>query len=56
MPAPFSKAMEYWNPEQPPPTTDNRNPAGIGDCEAIISFTLAIAEAVRTGAAVFGWS
>ena len=26
MPAWFSKAIEYWNPEQPPPTTPMRSP------------------------------
>src|SRR5271157_2961962 len=54
MPAPFSKAMEYWKPEQPPPTTDNRNPDGTGVCAAMISLTLAIAAGVRTGAEVLG--
>src|ERR1700680_3453240 len=56
MPAPFSKAMEYWKPGQPPPTTDNRNPDGTGVCCAIISLTLAIALGVSTGAAVLGCS
>src|SRR5271157_2504212 len=54
MPAPFSKAMEYWKPEQPPPTTDNRNPDGTGVCAAMISLTLEIAAGVRTGAEVLG--
>jgi hypothetical protein len=48
--------MEYWKPEQPPPTTDNRNPDGTGVCVPIISFTLAIAAEVSTGAAVLGWA
>jgi hypothetical protein len=48
--------MEYWNPEQPPPTTDNRNPAGTGVWVAMISLTLAIALEVSTGAAVLGWA
>src|SRR5215469_11166477 len=47
MPAPFSNDMEYWNPEQPPPTTPTRNPAGIGFCCAITSFTLATAVGVK---------
>src|SRR5271157_2777518 len=54
MPAPFSKAMEYWKPEQPPPTTDNRNPDGTGVCAAMISLTLAMAAGVRIGAEVLG--
>src|SRR6202034_218485 len=43
MPAWFSNDIEYWNPEQPPPTTPTRRPAGRGSCVAIISCTLAIA-------------
>src|SRR4051812_48157652 len=48
MPAAFSKDIEYWKPEQPPPTTPMRRPAGTGSWVAMISFTLAIAAGVRT--------
>src|SRR5215470_6318906 len=47
IPAVFSKDMEYENPEQPPPTTPTRKPAGTGFCCPIISFTFAIAVGVR---------
>src|SRR5664280_1214530 len=47
MPAPFSNDIEYEKPEHPPPTTPTRSPAGTGFCCAMISFTLAIAVAVR---------
>ncbi len=47
MPLWFSKLMEYWKPEQPPPTTPMRRPAGIGSCVAMISLTLAMAASVR---------
>src|ERR671925_492466 len=47
MPALFSNDMEYWNPEQPPPTTPTRNPVGTGVCCAMISFTLEMAFDVR---------
>src|SRR5436305_12319608 len=41
------------NPDQPPPTTPIRRPAGIGSCCAMISFTLATAVGVRlTGKAL----
>src|SRR6202034_3013398 len=43
MPAWFSKDIEYWNPEQPPPTTPMRSPAGNGSWVAMISWTLATA-------------
>src|SRR5579859_5666521 len=39
--------MEYWNPEQPPPTTPIRSPAGSGSCVAMISRTLLTALGVR---------
>src|SRR3954469_17439520 len=47
MPAWVSKAIEYWNPEQPPPTTPMRSPAGSGSWVAMISRTFAIACGVR---------
>src|SRR5207245_4139246 len=47
MPAPFSNDIEYEKPEQPPPTTPTRRPAGTGFCCAIISFTLATAFEVK---------
>src|ERR1700728_1604685 len=50
MPDWFSKAMEYCKPEQPPPTTPMRRPAGSGSWVAIISRTLLTALSVsRTG-------
>src|SRR5215471_10900170 len=50
-PAPFSKDIEYEKPEQPPPTTPIRSPAGSGLCWAMISFTLETAFSVSiTGA------
>src|SRR5215813_9523681 len=39
--------MEYEKPEQPPPTTPTRRPAGTGFCCAITSFTLLIAVGVK---------
>src|SRR6187402_947983 len=51
MPCWFSKDIEYWKPEHPPPTTPMRRPAGCGSCVAMISFTLTIADAVR----LTGW-
>src|SRR5580692_3491517 len=57
MPAAFSKLMEYWKPEHPPPTTPMRRPAGTGSWVAIISLTLVMAAGVRTtGAPVLGAS
>src|SRR6185295_10621366 len=53
MPAPFSKAIEYEKPEHPPPTTPTRRPAGTGFCCAMVSFTLAMALAVRLMGAFF---
>jgi hypothetical protein len=47
MPLWFSKDIEYWKPEHPPPTTPIRNPAGTGVCVAMISRTLLIAAGVR---------
>src|SRR5579859_2747906 len=43
--------MEYWNPEQPPPTTPIRSPAGSGSWVAMISRTLAAAWGVSTSGA-----
>src|SRR5271154_4402547 len=43
MPAWFSNDIEYWKPEQPPPTTPMRRPAGNGSWVAMISWTLATA-------------
>src|SRR5664280_2909664 len=56
MPLWFSKAIEYWNPEQPPPTTPMRSPAGSGSWVAMISRTLAIACGVRNRGAFFSVS
>src|ERR1700730_2855258 len=53
MPEPFSNCMEYEKPEQPPPTTPTRRPAGTGFCCAMISFTLLTALAVRLMGAFF---
>src|SRR5271169_3352263 len=54
IPAAFSNCMEYENPEQPPPTTPMRRPAGTGLCCPMISLTLDTALAVReTGGAFF---
>src|SRR5580692_2881853 len=43
MPAWFSKDIEYWNPEHPPPTTPMRSPAGRGSWVAMISWTFVTA-------------
>src|SRR5271169_6851527 len=52
IPAAFSNCMEYENPEQPPPTTPMRRPAGTGFCCPMISFTFETALAVsETGGA-----
>src|SRR6201996_5551289 len=56
MPAWFSKLMEYWKPEQPPPTTPMRRPAGIGSWVAMISLTLEMAESVSSTAFLRGAS
>src|SRR6201996_3381976 len=56
MPAWFSKLMEYWKPEQPPPTTPMRRPAGIGSWVAIISLTLEMADSVSSTAFLRGAS
>src|ERR1700733_13753545 len=53
IPAAFSNCIEYEKPEQPPPTTPTRKPAGTGFCCPIISFTLATALGVRVMGAVF---
>src|SRR5450631_24774 len=53
MPAPFSNDMEYEKPEQPPPTTPTRRPAGTGVCWPMISLTLVTALDVRLTGAVF---
>src|ERR1700726_922632 len=47
MPLWFAKLIEYWKPEQPPPTTPIRRPAGIGSWVAMISRTLVIAFGVN---------
>src|SRR5262249_38713770 len=49
----FSNCMEYEKPEQPPPTTPTRRPAGTGFCCAIISLTLAIALGVSVMGGAF---
>src|SRR5271165_4388378 len=54
MPAAFSNCMEYEKPEQPPPTTPTRRPAGTGFCCPIISLTLAIAFGVKLTGGFFG--
>src|SRR5579864_2257032 len=46
-PEAFSNDIEYEKPEQPPPTTPTRKPAGTGFCWAMISLTLATAFEVR---------
>src|SRR5438105_13538609 len=53
-PEALSNCMEYEKPEQPPPTTPTRKPAGTGFCCAIISFTLPMAFAVSVIGAVLG--
>src|SRR5579871_3304910 len=45
--------MEYWKPEQPPPTTPMRRPAGSGSWVAMISRTLTIACGVSVSGAFF---
>src|SRR5271169_6836685 len=45
--------MEYEKPEQPPPTTPMRRPAGTGFCWPMISFTLETALAVSETGGVF---
>src|SRR5258708_29589646 len=52
-PEAFSKDIEYEKPEQPPPTTPTRNPAGTGVCCAMISLTLAMAFGVSEMGAFF---
>src|SRR6202161_4867183 len=53
IPAAFSNCMEYENPEQPPPTTPMRSPAGTGVCCPMISLTFETALAVRETGGVF---
>src|SRR5580704_7532630 len=53
MPAAFSNCMEYEKPEQPPPTTPIRRPAGTGFCCPIISLTLETALGVSVTGAAF---
>src|SRR5258708_37861336 len=53
IPEAFSKDIEYEKPEQPPPTTPTRNPAGTGVCRPMISLTLATAFGVREMGAFF---
>src|SRR5450631_50779 len=56
MPEAFSNDIEYEKPEQPPPTTPTRRPAGTGFCCAMISLTLAMAVGVSiTGAFLVSW-
>src|ERR1700736_745759 len=55
----FSKDMEYWKPEHPPPTTPIRRPAGTGSWVAMISRTFAMAAAdnvTGVGAGMLGVS
>src|SRR5580700_3421628 len=54
MPDWFSKDMEYWKPEQPPPTTPMRKPAGSGSWVAMISRTLLTALSVNRTGVAFG--
>ena len=54
MPDWFSNDMEYWKPEQPPPTTPMRRPAGSGSWVAMISRTLFTALSVSRTGVVFG--
>src|SRR5271166_2314465 len=53
IPAAFSNCMEYEKPEQPPPTTPMRRPAGAGFCCPMISFTLETALGVSETGGVF---
>src|SRR5580693_3623325 len=53
IPAEFSNCIEYEKPEQPPPTTPMRRPAGTGFCCPMISFTLETALAVSETGGVF---
>src|SRR5579863_1309165 len=53
-PEAFSNDIEYEKPEQPPPTTPTRNPAGTGFCWPMISFTFLTAFGVRLIGATFG--
>src|SRR6267142_2218763 len=50
----FSKAMWYWKPEQPPPTTATRSATGTGVCMFMISLTLVLATGVKLIIASFG--
>src|SRR6516162_6356523 len=50
----FSKAMWYWKPEQPPPTTATRRAVGTGLCRFMISLTLLAATDVRLIIMLFG--
>src|SRR5580700_3204567 len=53
IPAAFSNAMEYENPEHPPPTTPMRRPAGTGGCCPMVSLTLDTALGVSETGGVF---
>src|SRR5580658_6958285 len=53
IPAAFSNCIEQEKPEQPPPTTPMRRPAGTGLCCPMISFTLETALAVSETGGVF---
>src|ERR1700740_1345125 len=44
----FSKAMWYWKPEQPPPTTATRRAVGTGLCIFMISLTLLAATGLHS--------
>src|ERR1017187_3522198 len=51
-----SKAIEWLNPEQPPPTTEIRSPLGAGSWELMISFTLPIAfSVICTMLFIYSW-
>src|ERR1017187_1832295 len=51
-----SKAIEWLNPEQPPPTTEIRSPLGAGSWELMISFTLPIAfSVISTMLFIYSW-
>src|ERR1700733_4701098 len=53
IPAAFSNCIEYEKPEQPPPTTPMRRPAGTGFCCPMISLTLETALGVSETGGVF---
>src|SRR5580692_8433054 len=53
IPGAFSNCMEYEKPEQPPPTTPMRRPAGTGLCCPMMSLTLETALGVSDTGGVF---